>query len=209
MSGFDDKMTLPPRNPEGTPPTSADPAAGPSSFGAYLSAERHLRNIALEDISKATRIAEANLRALEQDDTARLPGRVFVIGYIKAYAKYLGLNEEETVLRYDQSLHKDDAPPALSAAPAPQAKKAKSGTVGDSLLWDLTDRLDDKVPVALSLALLVFAVVLCLGVGSEDDAALESSQEEAPSGQVQGLSTGVSPSATSEATGRDVPRTGR
>ncbi|MGI5861761.1 MAG: helix-turn-helix domain-containing protein [Myxococcales bacterium] len=95
-------------NTDGRDPTQADgaDAGAGESFGRYLARERELRGMSLEQIAEQTRIGTSNLRALEQDDVSRLPARVFVLGYIRAYAQAIGLNPDEAVLRYEEMMQK-------------------------------------------------------------------------------------------------------
>ena len=70
------------------------------SFGERLRREREMRGVALEDIANATKIGTRLLRALEEEHFELLPGGIFNKGFVRAYAKYLGLNEEEAVADY-------------------------------------------------------------------------------------------------------------
>lgn len=83
-------------------------------FGHYLARERKLRNIRLEEIAAKTRISLRVLQALESDDWEELPPRVYLRGFIKAYARYLGLDENEALLRYEDYLRGLDFLPALT-----------------------------------------------------------------------------------------------
>jgi len=91
-------------------PASVGPAAG-ESFGQYLLRERELRGFSLQQVSDTTRIGVGNLKALEADDLKRLPARVFVLGYIRAYAHAIGLSPDEAVLRYEEQSQKAGAVP--------------------------------------------------------------------------------------------------
>lgn len=71
------------------------------SFGKYLNTERKLRSIPLEEIAVATKIKLEYLRAIEEDSFESLPNETFVKGYIRAYAKYCGLNEDEVLVNYE------------------------------------------------------------------------------------------------------------
>jgi cytoskeletal protein RodZ len=100
-----DKPAKPdPADPPLTGPSG--PAAG-ETFGHYLMRERELRGMSLQQISEQTRIGVGNLKALEGDDLSRLPARVFVLGYIRAYAHSIGLNPDEAVLRYEEQSQKN------------------------------------------------------------------------------------------------------
>ena len=74
------------------------------SFGKYLNQERELRGISLEEISKATKISVSQLKALEHDDLAFLPATTFVKGFIRAYAKHIGIDGTDAVLRFEHYL---------------------------------------------------------------------------------------------------------
>ena len=69
--------------------------------GEYLKRERVLRDVSLESVHEATRVSIKFLVALEADDHEVLPHSAFVKGFIQSYAKHLGLDETEAVLRYE------------------------------------------------------------------------------------------------------------
>ncbi len=81
-----------------------------ASVGQELKRERELRGISLKEIADSTKISLRLLRALEEDRLEILPGKFFIKGIIRAYAKYLGL-EEEAVLNmyYEDSLLQERA----------------------------------------------------------------------------------------------------
>lgn len=83
-------------------------------FGKYLSQQRELRGMSREDISRETKIPPSLIAALEEGQMERLPARIFVLNYIRAYAHVIGLAPEEAVLRYEEV---DKATPA----PSPEA----------------------------------------------------------------------------------------
>jgi len=67
------------------------------AFGERLQREREMRGITLEEISESTKITSRCLRALEEEDFDKLPGGVFTKGFVRAYAAYLGLDEDKAV----------------------------------------------------------------------------------------------------------------
>ena len=69
-------------------------------FGEKLRRERELRDIKLEEMSAATKIGTRALRALEEERFDQLPGGIFNKGFVRAYARYVGINEEEAVSDY-------------------------------------------------------------------------------------------------------------
>ncbi len=77
------------------------------SFGTYLRNEREARKISLEEISRATKIRRTILEAMENDRAEVLPPEVFLKGFLEAYARYVGLNPEEVLVRYNEWKRKD------------------------------------------------------------------------------------------------------
>jgi len=70
------------------------------TFGESLKREREMRGVTLEEISAATRIATRFLKAIENEEWDQLPGGVFNRGFVRAVARYLGLDEESIVAEY-------------------------------------------------------------------------------------------------------------
>jgi len=77
------------------------------TFGQYLKSQRELRQISLEEVAAGTKIGIHLLRALEEDKWDVLPAEVFIKGFIKSYAEYIGLDPEDTILRYEAIKQKD------------------------------------------------------------------------------------------------------
>jgi cytoskeleton protein RodZ len=72
-----------------------------SRFGDKLRREREMRGVTLEEIAESTKIGTRSLRALEQEDFEKLPGGIFNKGFVRAYSRFLGLDEEQTVADFD------------------------------------------------------------------------------------------------------------
>lgn len=75
------------------------------AFGEKLRRQREKRGITLEAISNTTKISTRMLRALEEEHFDQLPGGVFNKGFIRAYARQVGLDEEEAITDYLAALH--------------------------------------------------------------------------------------------------------
>jgi cytoskeleton protein RodZ len=80
-------------------------------FGERLKRERELREVSMEELTKATRISARFVQALENEDWGKLPGGVFGHGFVRTIARYLGLNEEALLGEYD-SARAEHLPPA-------------------------------------------------------------------------------------------------
>jgi cytoskeleton protein RodZ len=70
------------------------------TFGENLRREREMRGVTLEEISESTKISTRLLKALETDQFSELPGGIFTRNFIRAYAQYLGLDEEHALAEY-------------------------------------------------------------------------------------------------------------
>jgi cytoskeletal protein RodZ len=70
------------------------------SVGEYLRKERELRNLTLTAIAESTKIQYRYLEAIEGDRYDRLPPRFYTRSYITLYAKFLGIDPGEAILRY-------------------------------------------------------------------------------------------------------------
>jgi hypothetical protein len=70
------------------------------AFGEKLRKQREQRGISLDAISTTTKISPRMLRAIEDEYFDQLPGGVFNKGFVRAYARQVGLDEEETVSDY-------------------------------------------------------------------------------------------------------------
>jgi len=67
------------------------------AFGERMQREREMRGITLEEISESTKISSRSLRALEEEKFDQLPGGIFNKGFVRAYAHYLGIDEDQAV----------------------------------------------------------------------------------------------------------------
>jgi cytoskeleton protein RodZ len=76
-----------------------------ASFGEGLRREREMRGITLEEISAHTKISIHFLQAIEADDLGKLPGGIYTRNFIRAFARYLGLDEEKVMSEYQSSAH--------------------------------------------------------------------------------------------------------
>ena len=88
------------------------------SFGEKLKLEREKRKITLEQISASTKIGIRMLQALEEDKFNQLPGGIFNKGFVRAYSRCVGLDEDQTVADYLEA--SGDAHPASAELEFPE-----------------------------------------------------------------------------------------
>src|SRR5258708_33230389 len=105
------------------------------TFGERLKRERELREVSLNEIASATRIAAKFLEALQNEQWNKLPGGVFGHGFVRSIARYLGLNEEALLSEYDMARNQASAPPpAKPAQRRPPPPKSIPPVAADLLL---------------------------------------------------------------------------
>jgi len=95
-----------------------------ASLSEKLRRERELRGISLKQISEDTKIGVRFLEALEQDRLELIPGEFYRRSYLRAYAKYLGLDEERAVNAY--AFANQEKPPTSDTPDADGALAGKS-----------------------------------------------------------------------------------
>ncbi len=69
-------------------------------LGTYLSSAREALGLDLHDAAQQTRINVHYLKAMEEEDFSKLPGEVFIKGFLKNYGRFLKLPEAEVLKRY-------------------------------------------------------------------------------------------------------------
>ncbi len=105
------------------------------SFGELLKRERELREVTLNEVTVATRIPPRFLEAFEREDWEKLPGGVFNRGFVRAIARYLGLDEENLLSEYDLAYGEKLAMmPAVAENPIPTPPKWMIAAAGIAIL---------------------------------------------------------------------------
>ena len=74
------------------------------TLGEKLREAREERGISLTEVAEQTRISPHYIESIERDDYKPLPGGIFNKGFIKSFAKYVGVNEQEALLDYAQAI---------------------------------------------------------------------------------------------------------
>src|SRR5579864_800950 len=75
------------------------------TVGAELRAARENRDLSLEQVEKQTRIRVHYLAALELDEYAELPSAVQARGFLRNYARFLGLDADSLEARFNAALY--------------------------------------------------------------------------------------------------------
>lgn len=100
------------------------------SIGEYFRLVRETKRLSMDEVAMKTRIHAEFLKALEEENFAKLPDQVFVKGFVRSYARSLGLEEEEAIRRFDESAgsfySKQDAREKLRVRQAEDERRRKA-----------------------------------------------------------------------------------
>jgi cytoskeletal protein RodZ len=78
------------------------------SIGQFLKSKREAKGTTLEEIAQATHINKRFLIAIELEEFEKLPGDIFVKGFIKTYAQYIDLDTNEIMETYRERFEKKE-----------------------------------------------------------------------------------------------------
>ena len=74
------------------------------TLGEELRRIREEKGMNLREVSDATHIGSRFLQAIESDNYSILPGGIFNRGFVRSYARYIGMDEEQAMVLYNQQL---------------------------------------------------------------------------------------------------------
>ena len=90
-----------------------------SELGQWLREAREARGLSLAEVEEAIRIRQRYLSALEADDWASLPNEAVGRGFLRNYARFLGLNAEELLARRQAEYASQELEPPTLPEPRP------------------------------------------------------------------------------------------
>lgn len=142
---------------DGAAPVSPGGAAVEETVGQMLRRERTLRGVTLEEIAASTRISLNFLKAMEADRFEELPSEIFLRGFVRNVADYLGLDANQ-VLDHLREQQNRLATRTLVGVRASEVEQAMLRTAAG-----------DAAPVSLARlavpALIALAVLAAVGAG--------------------------------------------
>jgi cytoskeleton protein RodZ len=124
-----------------------------SSVGETLRRERLRKELGLEQISRETKISTRLLEAIEKDQFELLPGGVFAKSFVRQYARFLGLDEEEIAAEMEKVVNPIGELPSFTGSPAEPAFK-----VPPLVEWEGSGRSNHSILPALALVVAVMLV---------------------------------------------------
>ena len=125
------------------------------TLGSYLKNLRESKRISLREVAKITRVRENILRAIEEDQHHLLPPPTYVKGFLLSYAKYLKLDPNDVLLRYEKGLKGESVTPAAPQPPKP-IQKVSPTQPKKKILWNARQTWVVAGVIAASLILFYF-----------------------------------------------------
>jgi len=153
-------------------------------FGDRLRREREMRGITLDEISESTKISRRHLESLEKEEFDNLPGKVFAKGFVRAYARYLGISEDQAAADYalanpEPVIAEEKFPLEIHEKPNRQLNPKKS-----------------QLPLVLAMAALV-GVLIGYGVWAKSRARQQETPEKvSAAAKDDGVSSAPAPAPT-------------
>jgi len=89
-------------------------ATSAQNLGRELQSKREQLGYSLKDVAEHTRIRKVYLESMEQGQFEALPGQAYVTGFVRVYARHLGLDSDELLARLNAPQETDKAQPADS-----------------------------------------------------------------------------------------------
>ncbi len=81
-----------------------------STLGEKLRQARESRGVSISEVAEQTRISALYLECIENDDYRTLPGGIFNKGFVKSFAKAVGIDETEALQDYASLLANQGTP---------------------------------------------------------------------------------------------------
>jgi len=100
------------------------------SIGEFFKQVRETKGLTVDEVASKTRIRSDFVKALEEGNFAKLPDQVFARGFVRSYARSLGLDEEDAIHRFIQSAgafyEKQDEKERLKARQVQEERKRQA-----------------------------------------------------------------------------------
>ena len=96
-------------------------------LGDEFRAAREARHLSLSDVAEQIHIRAVFLESIESEEWSAIAAPVYVRGFMRAYARFLGIDAEPAVERFNASLGVGPAREALAPEPAVVRKRVRRG----------------------------------------------------------------------------------
>lgn len=128
------------------------------TIGAFLKDARVAKSLTEKQVSEDTKINLKLLVHLENDRLLKLPNKIYVVGFVKSYAKCLGLNEDEALMSlnytYEQIIEPDTLKKETTAKPV-----EATNDLEDSAVAVIKTFYNKKAVIAIVASIVLILVI--------------------------------------------------
>ena len=121
----------------------------PMSLGERFRSAREQRGLTLSDVAEQIRIRSVYLAAIEEENWSSIGAPVYIRGFLRTYARFLGLDPEDAVSEFNATGAGATGPPVTTSSS--QTGPSASGRSLSALIW---------VASAIAIALIGFVIYL-------------------------------------------------
>lgn len=143
-----------------------------TDFGRALAETRKSRNYSVAEISRHLKIPEHIIEAIEGSDLETLPVPIYTQGYIRAYAKFLEMSEEDAIAAYNRAMPHDLASDLKPRTGLPAEHSSQSPMV----------KMVTVLLIVAGLFVLVYGVVQYYQEKASDMALSQQAEDNRPAG---------------------------
>ena len=130
--------------------------------GEILKKEREKQHLSIDDIAAGTSIRALYIEAIEEGHYDRLPAAVYVKGFIRNYAKHLGLDSEAMVAAYHEEQPQAEVSEAIKVVPERSSQRRVSlSDMGKDEVLNSVNEGNIFTRSTISTVVKVFAALLC------------------------------------------------
>lgn len=135
------------------------------AFGERLRRQRRQKNLTLTEIAASTKVGASHYAALERGDCSRWPGGVYNRAFIRAYAKAVDLDPDETATEFAEYFESAPAPASIEQATAVEGDSTARPPLRLGIEPDPYETEKRLVRIAALLILDLVAVVTLAATG--------------------------------------------
>ena len=116
-----------------------------ATLGQYLRREREMRGVSLADVSEETKVKRRFLEVIEAGEHGDLPSPIYVRGFLRSYAAFIGLEAGDVLQRYQEALDQQVEAERQAATPESEAPPPSTGAIVERILRPADDsRMRDR-----------------------------------------------------------------
>jgi cytoskeleton protein RodZ len=148
---------------------------GAARIGTLLRSKRREKGLSLQDVEQATKIRARYLDGLEREDYSALPAAVYIHGFLKTYANFLGLDGERLSreLKEYRSPRRERQPEHEGEGPEPsefEQPLVAPGALGSAERRRISGTIFLTVALAVVVLAVVTGILYFVGRGSQEAA---------------------------------------